>query len=285
MKKLFALCLALVLSLSLCGCKSKEVQECEALIAGIGTFVVSQGDSDAAFEEAKAANASTVKAIEDAQQAYAQLSDQDKTKVENYGDLEAANEALNGWKREGARRITLISRITLDAAVELTDDNVKLIDKTWTWFEREWDFPVFSCTWDDPWDDSWKTAHGLDLSWTIHVDGGDVIYAIESLDMTHGDMHNAEKVFEVVRYLQRDSFDAAESLVSDVAGYLKTMADECGEVGRDYYDALNSYYLAVESYQKLAVETGSVKSEFADSVQSCQDKIAQCQGELDRLCN
>lgn len=286
MKRIFALLLTGIMCLSLCGCKSKKVQECEEFISNIGTFVVSdENATEEEFEKAKEANAATVKSIEDAQKAYDLLTEKEKSKVENYAALEDAAKALYEWRREGAKRITLVSVISLDAAAEATDQNVRLISKTWNWFEREWDFPVWSCTWEDPWDNSWITAHGLELAWTIGSDGGAVISAMKDQNVTHEDMHNLNKIFEFVRYLQEDSYQASESLVSDVKSYLKIMEENCGEAGQDYRDALNAYYVAVEEYLRLATEPGEAKTEFTDRVQNCQDKIAACQNELNDLCS
>lgn len=73
MKRIWLCILVLILVLALCGCKSSEVKNVEAMIDAIGTV-----DEDSIDE------------IEEAMEAYDDLSEEDKEKVENYADLTGA---------------------------------------------------------------------------------------------------------------------------------------------------------------------------------------------------
>lgn len=79
MKKIVALILALSMMLALCGCgKSEAVKEVESLIANIGEVSLDKGE-----------------AIEQAKQAYGNLSSEEKELVNNYSILQEADEAYD----------------------------------------------------------------------------------------------------------------------------------------------------------------------------------------------
>lgn len=78
MKRICALVLALVMILSMCACeKSEAVKNVENLISGIGSVTISS------FAK-----------IQEAEEAYYALSDEEQTKVKNYKELEKAKKDL-----------------------------------------------------------------------------------------------------------------------------------------------------------------------------------------------
>lgn len=103
MKKLFALLLAALMLLSLCGCQSEEAKNAQALIDAIGEVTA---DSDAA--------------ITAAEEAYAALSDEDKQTVENHSVLTEARTACDiAMTQRDAQLVTgmidAIGTVTLDS--------------------------------------------------------------------------------------------------------------------------------------------------------------------------
>lgn len=105
MRRKIAAVLVLLLVLSLCACKSKEVKNAEALIAAIGEVSLESGDAIAA-----------------AQSAYDALSGEDKADVENSADLTAALDAYqviyDAAKAE--QLIAAIGEVTLDSEAAIT---------------------------------------------------------------------------------------------------------------------------------------------------------------------
>ena len=78
MKKISSIILVLLICLSLCSCKSKDVKNVEALIDAIGEVTVNSEDAITAAEEA-----------------YASLADEEKVNVENYEVLNSARADFN----------------------------------------------------------------------------------------------------------------------------------------------------------------------------------------------
>ncbi|MBQ7801482.1 MAG: hypothetical protein IJ375_04055 [Oscillospiraceae bacterium] len=96
MKRALSLLLVLMMLLSLCGCKSEEAKNAEALIGAIGEVTL---DSEAA--------------ILTAEEAYAALSQEDQASVENLTVLTDARVAYDILNAEGL--ISAIGEITLDS--------------------------------------------------------------------------------------------------------------------------------------------------------------------------
>ena len=106
--------LVLMLVLALCGCKSKEVKNVEAMIDAIGTV-----DEDSIGE------------IEEAMEAYDDLSEEDKAKVENYADLTSAHDdwlellVMGAWVDESTYYYDLeemYKRVTVTLNEDMTAD-------------------------------------------------------------------------------------------------------------------------------------------------------------------
>ena len=87
MRRILAAALALVLALMLCACKSAEAKSVEAQIGQIG---------DVTLESAVA--------IEEAEAAFAALTEEQKAEVKNYDVLLAARETYTGLKSEAAQK-------------------------------------------------------------------------------------------------------------------------------------------------------------------------------------
>lgn len=111
MKKIIALVLCAVMLLSLCACgKSKKVQNVDDLILAIGEVSLDSADK-----------------IETAESAYAELSEKDKEKVENYSILLDARKTYD-IKKEEARQeavqkiLESINDTILDAEMERAEE-------------------------------------------------------------------------------------------------------------------------------------------------------------------
>lgn len=105
MKKRIAVFLAVLMLLSLCGCKSKAAKETDELILKIGEVTASSTDE-----------------VERAQSAYDALSDKEKTQVENYALLEQAQKDLAEAKR--ARAISEFEKFAKNTPYKEKEDGL-----------------------------------------------------------------------------------------------------------------------------------------------------------------
>lgn len=108
MRRILAAALALVLALMLCACKSAEAKSVEAQIGQIG---------DVTLESAVA--------IEEAEAAFAALTEEQKAEVKNYDVLLAARETYTGLKSEAAQKTEAL----IDAIGDVTADSRAAIEQ------------------------------------------------------------------------------------------------------------------------------------------------------------
>ena len=108
MRQILAAALALVLALMLCACKSAEAKSVEAQIGQIG---------DVTLESAVA--------IEEAEAAFAALTEEQKAEVKNYDVLLAARETYTGLKSEAAQKTEAL----IDAIGDVTADSRAAIEQ------------------------------------------------------------------------------------------------------------------------------------------------------------
>ena len=108
MRRILAAALALVLAMSLCACKSAEAKSVEAQIGQIGDVTL---QSAAAIEEAEAA--------------FAALTEEQKAEVKNHDVLLAARETYTGLKSEAAKKTEAL----IDAIGDVTADSRAAIEQ------------------------------------------------------------------------------------------------------------------------------------------------------------
>ena len=238
MKKRFAVFLAALMLLSLCGCKSKAAKETDELILKIGEVTASSTDE-----------------VERAQSAYDALSDKEKTQVENYALLEQAQKDLAEAKR--ARAISEFEKFAKNTPYKakeggsLFEVDTELIEK---YAARASELREMGVT-----DEECPALHYADMvaeigEYAKYADAELIVILLYSKVLTalqyEADSYSATT--ESVKLIQKaiDELDAGIAAVDgaiDMNAYgVKTLMDAVQELHDKYetlHDAYSDYYL------------------------------------------